>query len=241
MATDKEAIRRAAAEQLFDDIISKGSDYNECVELSSGRINRSQKSLCDMLWKYSKKEQSKWWEAVTLQKYIETGRIQRGLRIFIVPNVDNPDPGMVREWMENNHQCSVNMLKILVKYAWKEFEKLNIEIETISKELKERISGEGFETEMEKLNEKLRKAEEILKVKKQQKFLRDLKDYEKGQILTFGKKYEQVRNKTRETLVTAQLSNEVRIRDEREIIPRDVGKEIVKTVRAMYQLNLKVE
>ncbi|KAJ1166052.1 hypothetical protein NDU88_006462 [Pleurodeles waltl] len=183
MTLDKNVARLAAAEALFNAVNNS--------DLESGNNEggtKNQRALWNKLWKNSKKEQSKWWEAVTLQKYIDCGRIPRGLRIFIIPTHKNPDPEMVVEWMENNHQCSINMLKILVKYAWKDQSRLSDETETIIKDLKELCTAEVFEKEMEKCNEKLRKTEDALKVKKQQKFLQDLKDYERGQILTFGRK-----------------------------------------------------
>lgn len=56
-------------------------------------------------------------------------------------------------------------------------------------------SQEEFVRDMEKLESKLDKIECEIKVKKQRKFQRDLVDYERGQILTFSRRYDQLRSK----------------------------------------------
>lgn len=86
---------------------------------SAGDTNKdsSKTQLWDRLLKASKIEQNKWWEQTTLQKYIDVGRIPRGLHIFITPTFNDPDPELIIEWAENSHACSIVMLALLVKYA----------------------------------------------------------------------------------------------------------------------------
>ncbi|KAJ1206611.1 hypothetical protein NDU88_002014 [Pleurodeles waltl] len=85
------------------------------------------------------------------------------------------------------------MLTILIKYAGKECEILLKEISKVEKQSKELCSKEEFHKGITKIESRLVKAEEELKMKKSRKSLRDQMDYEKGQILTFGKKYDQIR------------------------------------------------
>ncbi|KAJ1088272.1 hypothetical protein NDU88_001430 [Pleurodeles waltl] len=103
------------------------------------------KQLWDNLWKISKREHAKLWEATTLQKYVECDRIPRGLIIFTLRNIVDPDPDMIEEWMINNHNCSSGMLKILIKYARKDVEKLSQEIDKCMAMLKDNCSLEEYE------------------------------------------------------------------------------------------------
>lgn len=57
----------------------------------------------------------KWWEATSLQNYIEVQRIPRGLRIYTIPAYENPDPKLLDEWAAYTTEMSVGMLKILFK------------------------------------------------------------------------------------------------------------------------------
>ncbi|KAJ1150006.1 hypothetical protein NDU88_002804 [Pleurodeles waltl] len=122
---------------------------------------------------------------------------------------------------------------------------LNVEIEKITKEFKELSITEELKKETEKVNEKLRKAEETLKVKKQQKKFRDLKDYEKGQILTFGRKCDSVRNKSIERFITASFTKEntVRTMGDVEKIQTVVRKEIndIEMLHSMCELDENIE
>ncbi|KAJ1115337.1 hypothetical protein NDU88_003561 [Pleurodeles waltl] len=95
--------------------------------------------------------------------------------------------------MINNHNCSLGMLKILIKYARKEVEALAIQIDTSVQTLKERCTPKVFEHETSSLNERLTKLEEEIMAKKQRKYQRDEADYEQSQILTFRRRFDHLR------------------------------------------------
>lgn len=187
--------RCEAAEKMFENYKeSNPTENNEPAPRDSALPNKHQ--LWDRLWRALKLEQNKWWEATTLQKYIDVGRVPRGLRIFVTPTFNDPDPELISDWAANNHNCSTIMLGLLVKYARKDVERLSDEIDNITKQLKSMCAQDEFQNEMDKMNAKLSKIEEDIKTKKQRKFHRDLIDYQKGQILTFAKKYDKLRGTT---------------------------------------------
>ena len=67
---------------------------------------------------------SKWWEATSLQNYLNTGLIPSGLCNFTMPSYESPDKRMLDEWALNSTEWSKNTLRILVKYAKSDREKL---------------------------------------------------------------------------------------------------------------------
>ncbi|XP_078512674.1 uncharacterized protein LOC144827773 [Lissotriton helveticus] len=190
MAESRNSRRAEAAAKLFT---SKETGQGETIQPPGKHVNEA-KMLWDALWKNLKREQSRWWEAAALTKYLECNRIPRGLRIFIIPTFQDPDPELISDWMENNHICSINMLKMLVKNAEKECAKINTENEAIIEKLKAKYTDIEFSAEMEKMHKRLDKIEDEIKEKKQRKFYRDEVDYSKGQILTFAKRYEVIRD-----------------------------------------------
>lgn len=198
--------RCEAAEKMFDKCSGGMSE-----EATTGEANKdpSKAQLWDRLLKASKIEQNKWWDLTTLQKYIDVGRIPRGLRIFITPTFNDPDPELVTEWAENSHGCSIVMLTLLVKYARKECDRQSGIIEDITKQLKNLCGQEEFTSDMEKLESKLDKIESEIKAKKQRKFQRALVDYERSQILTFAHRYDQLRSKSvTDKRITSSKSSE---------------------------------
>lgn len=185
MATSRDTRRKALADKLFTNIsMTKRESQNENVNSENDTQNKKQ--LWDRLWRALKQEQSKWWEATTLQKYMDCVWVPRGLRIFVTPTFLNPDPDLIEEWAMNNHNCSTIMLKLLIKYAKKDIECLTAESEKIMESLRSKYTQIEFENEMKKLNIRLEKVEEGIKAKKQQKFYRDQIDYEKAQIPLVG-------------------------------------------------------
>ncbi|KAJ1105750.1 hypothetical protein NDU88_003155 [Pleurodeles waltl] len=146
--------------------------------------------MYDKLEKLMRKELSKWWEIESLQQYIEVERAPRGLRIYTIPSYEDPDPELLEEWAENSKTSSLNMMKILIKYAFKDREKFMEEIDKTTKLILTLVSQSAFEEVKGNLDKKLSKFEEKITVKKHRKFISDFKDYQSGRILTFHHKYD---------------------------------------------------
>ncbi|KAJ1186841.1 hypothetical protein NDU88_003621 [Pleurodeles waltl] len=133
---------------------------------------------------------------------------------------------MVEEWASNNHQCSIGMVKIFIKYAKKDVEKAAIEIEKHSLALQEICGVDEFKFEMEKIQARLDKVEDEILAKKQRKFHCDECDYEKEQILTFARKYEHLR----ENQDNRGLQQSARNTEVSSVAPNGAQEKIVKEI-----------
>ena len=101
---------------------------------------------------------------MSLQQYLDCGRVPRGLRIFTTPTFKNPNPRMLKDWTENSAKCTKGMLEILIKYSWSDREVLLKEIEELSK-LRE-LDTANLDEFIRKMEKRLEKIEENIKIKK---------------------------------------------------------------------------
>ena len=87
-----------------------------------------------------------------------------GVENSLGSQVRKSDPTMLREWAESNNEASSRLLKILVKYAEIDREKIIEEMATLDDELskkKDQTIITKFKAEMK---ERLKKHEEIMKI-----------------------------------------------------------------------------
>ena len=90
MATKYEAKRQAAANMIFN----KESLPSNGETVTGTPIDLTLTQQYNKLEKLYKQEMSKWWEATSLQQYLDCGRVPRGLRIFTTPTYEKPNPRM---------------------------------------------------------------------------------------------------------------------------------------------------
>ena len=186
MSTDQ--TRQAVADKLFEDAQMLITAIDG--ELTKTVAGSTWKNQCWKLEKLKEKELRKWWEATSLQKYMDVARIPRGLRIFTVPTYENPDPLMLKAWREHTHKSSLGMLEILTKFAWSDRDKLLKEIAEIEEILKgNNIDKTQIAEFLTQMDSRLQKIEEDIKQRKARKFRRDRDDYMSGRILTFAKRF----------------------------------------------------
>ncbi|KAJ1191724.1 hypothetical protein NDU88_001040 [Pleurodeles waltl] len=139
---------------------------------------------------FKKKELNKWWECESLNKYLEVDRVPRGLRIFIMPTYDDPNPDLLKEWAAHNAASSAGMMKILINHAQIERETIIEKIYNITKQIEAFPDKKLVESLNNAMEERLAKIEEEIILKKSRKFHRDTFDYETGQIYTFARKFD---------------------------------------------------
>ncbi|XP_078503145.1 olfactory receptor 5AP2-like [Lissotriton helveticus] len=118
------------------------------------------------LEKKSHQEQSKWWEARSLQKYAEVNRIPRGLRILTSPTYENPNPELMREWADNNLEASRRSVLIFIKYAEIDRAKLLDEIAIMDEELDALGDSEEKTKLLTEMSTRLKKEEEKIIARK---------------------------------------------------------------------------
>lgn len=56
-----------------------------------------------------------WWDKVTLQKYLECGRIPRGLRIHKNPTFGLEDEDFINRWDETLEECSNSLMRLIIQ------------------------------------------------------------------------------------------------------------------------------
>ncbi|XP_078509697.1 uncharacterized protein LOC144769461 [Lissotriton helveticus] len=189
-AADVVRNREEAAIGMFDNAPIVDNDPKGLVTpLNTG--TNAMKELFKKLEKAMRAEQSKWWEKKSLSRYLEVGRAPRGLRSLLAPSFENPDPEMLIEWAGCNLDYSSGLLKILIKYAESDGEKLGVKINDLNEQIKQLNDAEQEKRLRETMTQRLTKEEEVIKRRKTFKFQRDKLDYQNGRIFTFSKKYDQ--------------------------------------------------
>lgn len=118
---------------------------------------------------------------------------------MVAPTYEDPNPNMLCEWAENNQESSGRMLAILIKYADIDRQNILEEIAQIMEMLDKEANQEPIEKFKSEMRDHLWKMETTIKERKAQKFLRNKNDYERGQIYTFAKKFENLRRQTMNT------------------------------------------
>ncbi|KAJ1082373.1 hypothetical protein NDU88_002541 [Pleurodeles waltl] len=97
---------------------------------------------------------------------------------------------MLAEWAENVKESSLNMMRILIKYASKDRTKILEEIDKAIAEILTMVWQDTLEEFRNNLDKKPSKFEVDITLKKQRKFICEIKDYQLGRILTFHRKYD---------------------------------------------------
>ncbi|KAJ1115181.1 hypothetical protein NDU88_003407 [Pleurodeles waltl] len=137
----------------------------------------------------------KWWEMTSLTKYIESGRVPRGLRILILSTLGDMDPDLLEEWRTQTADCSTKLMGTLITQAKRRMDEQIIKIEQLTKDLEKIANQQEVSNQLVKMEEQIKNKEEEIKLRKAHKFNRDKLDYKHGRIYTFARKYDSVRTK----------------------------------------------
>ncbi|XP_078503510.1 uncharacterized protein LOC144762241 [Lissotriton helveticus] len=147
----------------------------QSAKITPGNTNLNTKITA--LERLYEREQRKWWEATSLQSYIDVDRVPRGLRIHTIPAYENPDPKLLDEWAAHTAKSSKEMLFMLVKFAWSDRDKALLEIDKMEAELDKEEDTIRVGELKEQMKKRLVKYEAKIKLRKQEKFERDERDY----------------------------------------------------------------
>ncbi|KAJ1176509.1 hypothetical protein NDU88_001787 [Pleurodeles waltl] len=182
---DRRALWEQAAVTLFDNAQGVSTAKNSQTHTVSN-INFE-------LEKARILEFKKWWEMTSLTKYIENGRVPRGLRILILPTLGDMDPDLLDQWRSYASDCSVKLMGTLITQAKRRMEEQTQVIERLMKELGKMAESQEVQQLLMKMEERIKKKEDQIKTHKALKFNGDKKDYELGRIYTFARKYNTLR------------------------------------------------
>ncbi|KAJ1145332.1 hypothetical protein NDU88_011621 [Pleurodeles waltl] len=163
--------------------------------LNSGNTNlASARSTFLALEKALKKETAKWWEVASLKKYLEHDRIPRGLRILIFPPTDTTSQESLQKWEANLKMASMNMIHQLIDISQEQYEHHKQEVDQLTQRIDEANWGDISTKNYAILNNIIDNYEADIIQRKNQKFRRDLRDYQQGRVYTFSKKYDHVQD-----------------------------------------------
>ncbi|KAJ1208707.1 hypothetical protein NDU88_004090 [Pleurodeles waltl] len=131
MAERRRFWEQAAAELFKNTKISNGPPGVQ-IHTTSSIINLLEKARISEL--------KKWWEMTSLTKYIESGRVPRGLRILILPTLGDMDPDLLEEWRTQTADCSTKLMGTLITQAKRRMDEQIIKIEQLTKDLEKIIN-----------------------------------------------------------------------------------------------------
>ncbi|KAJ1218952.1 hypothetical protein NDU88_006523 [Pleurodeles waltl] len=144
--------REEAAEKMFaNELVLEAAENTQNISVK----NQDMTSKLRLQEELKRREQSKQWEHKSLTKYLEAGRIPRGLRIPLGPSFDNSNPDMIKEQAEHNLAVSANLVGIVVKYAAIDVSKILQEIDVLNTELEKETKQDMIKKYREEIDGRL--------------------------------------------------------------------------------------
>ncbi|CAJ0946568.1 unnamed protein product [Ranitomeya imitator] len=228
MANDGEAVNGLLAGRE-----RAGEFFTECNHKDELELI-STKSLELKIQILAEKEIRLYWTIKSLKSYIECNRVPRGLRVFKEISQFKEDPGFQKAWEQIHLQCSQNLLQLVTAQNEKDYASICEQLDKSKQELSSRISKDNFKSFEKKLEKKLIIVQMDTKEKKKEKFLRDKRDFESGQIFTWNKgtgssNRSFARNRSRKFGKKQKISRDGWITDSDSSATEEVGEDVAST------------
>lgn len=172
-------------------MLSNSGHQTLCAQYGATRKAKFQK-----LERLKKRELARWWDGITLQQYLDNGRVPRvprGLRILIFPTFEDLEEELLKEWEGNLLNSSTTMMKILIRHAEKKAAHLLTETDKIEKEIEASPLKEVIKKNHDILMKVIEDYQVYQRDKKAKKIKRDETDYQEGRVYTFAKKYDNIK------------------------------------------------
>ncbi|XP_053571561.1 GATA zinc finger domain-containing protein 14-like [Bombina bombina] len=129
----------------------------------------------------------------TLDNYILHNIVPRGLRIFKHPAFELDEVEHATEWDEALHECSIKLIKILVKYREQRLEKNKIEIKNIIQNIQGYKNEEKWINRNASIQSRIKKLDVELQAKKHKKLLRDMEDFKENKVYSYKQEANEAR------------------------------------------------
>lgn len=130
------------------------------------------------------KEQKVWWNHTTLNSYVESQIIPRGLRLR-KNTTSMYTPDFQTQWNDILSTCSFQLISLIIKQEDIRLQEFKSQISVLQQDLKQHMSVDEWSSQFKKIEEGLRKAENIIVQTKKSKFERDQNDYKNNQVYTW--------------------------------------------------------
>ncbi|XP_063289902.1 interferon-induced protein with tetratricopeptide repeats 5-like [Pelobates fuscus] len=150
------------------------------------------------------KETRKWWEITSLEQYLASNIIPRGLRVLKVPAFGLEDHQLMKDWHQASDECSKKYMVSLIDYQRRSLTSLEDEIKILENDISNCREPKAVENNYSILKEKIKTVDEKISTTKSTKFKRDQDDYQKVQAdldkLTNNKYHLNLNKKKRDAL-----------------------------------------
>lgn len=153
---------------------SHHNDYNVSVQTDHFALLKKLKSL-------KLKETRLWWDQATLKSYIEKQMVPRGLRIN-KRTATVYSQTFTAEWNDILTQCSLDLMKLIVKYENDSLKTVGSEITRLQSIITSAVLPPNLSRLQREIEQNVQKLEAHIIETKKSKFRRDTQDYEKGQV-----------------------------------------------------------
>ncbi|KAJ1085298.1 hypothetical protein NDU88_005431 [Pleurodeles waltl] len=97
------------------------------------------------------------------------------------------DMDLTTEWCESTEECSVRLMKTLIKHAKRKTELQSLKIELLIRQLEKTREEQGVKDQLEKIEKRLQEYEAECMDRKSRKFTRHKLDYQYGRVYLLGK------------------------------------------------------
>ncbi|OCT78630.1 hypothetical protein XELAEV_18029718mg [Xenopus laevis] len=138
--------------------------------------------LCKKLEKYMIKETRLWWDISTLENYLKSGRIPRGLRIRKFPTFTDVTRDFVESWNKILSTCSERLMELIVSFHSEKHKMIQSDIKELQSDLLKQEAQIDVVNSLDEIRHRVNKMETEIKRSKREKFLRDKMDYELNRV-----------------------------------------------------------
>lgn len=138
--------------------------------------------LCKKLEKYMIKEMRLWWDISTLENYLKSGRIPRGLRIRKFPTFSDISRDFVEAWNNILSSCSAQLMELIVNFHADKHRSIQADIKALQSDLPKQEAKIDVANCLDEIKHRINKMETEIKRSKREKFLRDKMDYELNRV-----------------------------------------------------------
>ncbi|OCT91315.1 hypothetical protein XELAEV_18014366mg, partial [Xenopus laevis] len=125
------------------------------------------------------------WEISSLENYVKSKMVPRGLRIKKIPGQNLKKSGgqeFVDKWNNILSECSFKLMQLMIDESTRNILLVNKQVEIEKLALEEKREDKQFNELNENVKKELIKIQQEIKIRKKRKFIRDTEDYKKGQI-----------------------------------------------------------
>ncbi|XP_073511436.1 formyl peptide receptor 2-like [Phyllobates terribilis] len=144
-------------------------------------------ALFKQLEKLMLNETKVWWDQTTLSNYMHKNMIPRGLRIKKIPTTIYSEEFVVN-WNQLLSDCSLNLMRLIIKHEESKLSELQKEIEATHNKLEQYKINPDYQTYNDRIQQAVSRLETTIMTRKKSKFQRDQMDYSQQQVYDWGGK-----------------------------------------------------